>query len=200
MKKSLFEKVEKLKNSVKGVLVEKRILYNGNFINLFSEKYEFPNKKIIHRECINKNNNKESVIIIAITKDNKFLLICQNRINNIVSLEFPAGYIEEGENISEASIRELEEETGYTSSDIVLLDSYNASLGIDSSVVNIVIANDCRKTKNQSLGDNEYISFDTFTFEELRALINEKIITGGGNRLAFFEYKNLLSKFNFTQI
>ena len=40
---------------------------------------------------------KEAVIVIAITSDNKFILVAQNRIDNKVSLEFPSGYIEDGE-------------------------------------------------------------------------------------------------------
>ena len=76
----------------------------------------------MRRERIIKNKNKQAVIV-AITEDDKYLLVAQNRINGMTTLEFPAGYIEENESVTEASLRELLEETGYVSSNIKQIDS-----------------------------------------------------------------------------
>ena len=191
MNDKLNNKIKYLYDSVKAQKIGTRELYHGRFINLIEEQYLLTNNRVIKRERIIKNNNKEAVIVIAITSDNKYILVAQNRINNKVSLEFPSGYIEDGETCIEGAIRELLEETGYVTESVQYLDSYYSQIGIDSSITNIVIANNCVKLHNQNLSSNEYINYMEFTFEELSELINEDIINGVGNKLAFYELQYL---------
>lgn len=193
MNKLLYTKLNNLFSKTKATYISSKTLYNGKFIKLISEKYKLPNNKIIGRERIEKNSNKESVIIIAITKEDKFILVVQNRINELTSIEFPSGYIEEDESVEEAANRELQEEVGYISNDITILDSYRSSLGIDASIVNIVLAKKCIKISEQNLGENEYINFDEFSFDELCSIVKENYINGCGNKLAFYELINKYS-------
>lgn len=193
MNNLLYTKLNNLFSKTKATHISSKTLYNGKFIKLISEKYKLPNNKIIDRERIEKNSNKESVIIIAITKENKFILVVQNRINELTSIEFPSGYIEEDESVEEAANRELQEEVGYISNDITILDSYRSSLGIDASIVNIVLAKNCFKISEQNLGENEYINFDEFPFDELCYIVKENYINGCGNKLAFYELVNKYS-------
>ncbi len=190
MNKKLENKINELITKTRATLISTKLLYRGNFINLIEESYILPNQVIMKREKIIKNNNEQSVIIIAITNDDEYILVSQNRISGLTTLEFPSGYIEENESIEEASARELLEEIGYASFDIRQIDSYYAQLGIDSSVVNIVIAFNCVKTSEQNLGKYEYINYDEFTFEELKELIDLSYINGVGNKLAFYELLN----------
>lgn len=193
MNNLLYTKLNNLFSKTKATHISSKTLYNGKFIKLISEKYNLPNNKIIDRERIEKNHNKESVIIIAITKEDKFILVVQNRINELTSIEFPSGYIEENERLLEAANRELQEEVGYISDDITILDSYCSQLGIDASIVNIVLAKNCIKISEQNLGENEYINFDEFSFDELCYIVKENYINGCGNKLAFYELVNKYS-------
>ena len=193
MNNLLYTKLNNLFSKTKATHISSKTLYNGKFIKLISEKYKLPNNKIIDRERIEKNSNKESVIIISITKENKFILVVQNRINELTSIEFPSGYIEEDESVEEAANRELQEEVGYISNDITILDSYRSSLGIDASIVNIVLAKNCIKISEQNLGENEYINFDEFSYDELCSIVKENYINGCGNKLAFYELVNKYS-------
>ena len=190
MNQELTNKIEKLRNDTTATYLSSRRLYEGKFIQLVEEEYLLPNGVIMKRERIIKNHGKQSVIIIAITNDNKYLLVSQNRINKTVTLEFPSGYVEDGESIIVASTRELLEETGYYSCDVRILDSYYNSIGIDSSIVNIVIAYNAVKVKEQNLGKYEYINYDEFSFDELKELVEENYIGGVGNKLAFYELLN----------
>ena len=187
MNKELKLKIHNLIKITNAKLISSTSSYNGKFIKIIKERYLLPNNKIIERERIEKNNKKEAVIIIAITENNKYILVVQNRVNNIVSIEFPSGYIEENETIEESAIRELIEETGYISSDIEVIDNYYSQVGIDTSVVNIVIAYNCKKVSEQNLDDGEYINYLEFTFNEVRELINNNYIKSVGNKLAFYE-------------
>ena len=96
MNEKLKNKVNELMRKTKANLLSSKLLYHGNFINLIEESYMLPNNVVIKRERIIKNNNKQAVIIIAITNDDKYILVSQNRINGLNTLE-------------------LLEETGYTS-------------------------------------------------------------------------------------
>jgi ADP-ribose pyrophosphatase len=191
MNDKLINKINYLYDSVKAKQIATKELYHGHFIDLVEEQYLLPNNKVITRERIIKNGHKEAVIIIAITTDNKYLLVAQNRVDNKVSLEFPSGYIEDGETFIEAAIRELVEETGYVTNSVHYLDFFYSEPGINSSMTHIVIANNCIKLHNQNLSPHEYINYMEFTFEELSDLINESIINGVGNKFAFYELQNL---------
>ena len=194
MNKDLKNKVNNLIHETKAEQISVKELYKGNFITLIEEDYKLPNGTVIKRERIKKNNGKEAVIILSRTSDDKYILVVQNRINGIVSCEFPAGYIEDGESIIEAASRELLEETGYKSNDMYLLDSFRSSLGIDGSTIHIVVDNNSYKYGNQRLDESEFINFDLFTLEEISELIDNHYIIGAGNRLAYFEIINIQRK------
>ena len=194
MKKELEHKINNLIKDTKANIISSKTLYKDNFIALMEEDYLLPNNVVMKRERIIKNNNKESVIVIVHTINDKYLLVVQNRINNLTTIEFPSGYIEEGESPIEAGLRELLEETGYISYDIREIDSYYNSLGIDSSIVHIVIAYNCEKFTTQNLGKYEYINYDEFSLEELKELIDNNYINGVGNKLAYYELLNILNK------
>jgi ADP-ribose pyrophosphatase len=187
MKNELENRIKSLIKDTKAEQINVKEVYKGKFITILEEDYRLPNGNIIQRERIRKNNGKEAVIIVGRTSEDKYLLVVQNRINGIVSVEFPAGYIEEGEDVLVAAKRELLEETGYTSDDLYLLDTYRSSLGIDGSVINIVVANNVSLVSEQNLDESEYINYDLFTLDEIGELINNHYINGAGNRLAYFE-------------
>ena len=193
MKDVLLNKIKDLYYKTKADVLDSKTLYQGKFIRLNEETYKLPNGRIITKERIIKNNNKEAVIIITETVNNTFLLVSQNRING-VTLEFPSGYIEEDENVFDAGLRELNEETGYTADDIVFIDSYYSTPGIDSAKVSIVLVKNATKTNEQHLDNDEFINYDEFTFDELQELFNNNYITGVGNKLAYFYLLEIIRK------
>ena len=196
MNKELICKINKVINETTAELLSSEIIHQDKFITLVKEIYKLPNNKIISRDRVIRKNNKEAVLIIARTQDDKYLIVIQNRINGITSIEFPSGYIEENESIKLAANRELKEETGYLSNDIYVLDSYYTQLGIDSGIVNIVLANNCVKVSDQKLDDSEYINYMEVTFEELKELIRLNYIKSVGNKLAFYELLSTKEEIN----
>ena len=196
MNEELVLKINQIINETRAKLLSSETIHQDKFITLVKEVYRLPNNKIRSRDRIIRKNNKEAVLIIAKTHDDKYLIVIQNRINGITSVEFPSGYIEENESIEIAANRELEEETGYISNYIYILDNYYTQLGIDSGIVNIVLANNCVKVSEQKLDDSEYINYMEVTFEELKELIRLNYIKSVGNKLAFYELLNIEEKVN----
>ena len=185
------EKVDEIINKTRGERLSRKEIFAGNFIKVFEEKYKLPNDKIVTKESVVKNNNKDAVIVITRTIDDKYLLVFQNRIDNIVSIEFPSGYVEENEDILCAAKREILEETGFSIKSISLIDTFIPNIGTENGKIHIVYASGAEKIKEQSLDNDEFINYYLFSFEELKYLVEENYIISGGNKLAFYHLKEL---------
>ena len=186
--KMLLEKITKLYDKVKGNLTKEEILYSGDFINLIREVYSLPNNRTITREKIVKNGGKDSVIIVATDSNGNYILTFQTRINDKIIAEFPSGYIEDGEDVIEAAKRELKEETGYVSDNVTILDESYYSVGIDNSVCCIVRMKNCVKAFD--VNPNENLAYGLFSEEELKYLLNNNIMSGSLNKLAYHSLQN----------
>ena len=185
---------------VKGEFIEKEILYSGNFLEILSETYKLPNEKIVKKEKIVKNGGKDSVIVVAITQDKEYIITFQNRIKDEIVAEFPAGYIECGEDLIEAAKRELKEETGYVTDDVFVVDEVYSALGIDNSITYIVVANNCIKTADKSVNGTELVNYGLFSENELEYLINKNIMKGAINKLAYYNLLNNVEDCNVTYV
>ena len=186
--KMLLEKITNIYEKVKGKLTKEEILYSGDFINLIKEVYSLPNNKTITREKIVKNGGKDSVIIVATDSNGNYILTFQTRINDKIIAEFPSGYIEDGEDVIEAAKRELKGETGYVSDNVTILDNSYYSVGIDNSICYVVRIKNSIKAFN--VNSNENLTYGIFTEEELKYLLNNNIMCGTINKLAYYSLQN----------
>ena len=186
--KLLLEKITNIYEKVKGKLTKEEILYSCDFINLIKEVYSLPNNKTITREKIVKNGGKDSVIIVATDSNGNYILTFQTRINDKIIAEFPSGYIEDGEDVIEAAKRELKEKTGYVSDNVTILDNSYYSVGIDNSICYVVRIKNSIKVFN--VNPNENLTYGIFTEEELKYLLNNNIMCGTINKLAYYSLQN----------
>ena len=186
--KMLLEKITNIYEKVKGKLTKEEILYSGDFINLIKEVYSLSNNKTITREKIVKNGGKDSVIIVVTDSNGNYILTFQTRINDKIIAEFPSGYIEDGDDVIEAAKRELKEETGYVSDNVTILDNSYYSVGIDNSICYVVRIKNSIKAFN--VNPNENLTYGIFTEEELKYLLNNNIMCGTINKLAYYSLQN----------
>jgi ADP-ribose pyrophosphatase len=96
-------------------------------------------------EFVERKKAKEAVAIIALTDEADLILTEQYRapVDGRV-IDLPAGLIEQYE-AEETAWRELEEETGYTCDEVVLLASSPTSPGITSEIVHFYRAKGVRR-------------------------------------------------------
>ncbi|MBF0561647.1 MAG: NUDIX hydrolase [Alphaproteobacteria bacterium] len=85
----------------------------------------------------------DSIVVLPVTRDGQILLVRQFRpARNHITLEIPAGAIEAGETPAEAVVRELREETGYTTSEVEFLSCGALGLNRDTSNASFFVAFD----------------------------------------------------------
>lgn len=198
--KVLLDRINELYKKVKGEFIQKEVLYSGNFLQILRETYRLPNKNIVSKEKILKNDGKDSVIVIAITQEKEYIITIQNRINDKLIAEFPSGYIENNEDPIGTAKRELKEETGYISDDLFLVDEAYTSPGTDNSKTYIVIANNCIKTNEKNTTGAELVDYGLFSEKELEYLINKNIMNGATNKLAYYNLINNVDDCNVTYV
>jgi 8-oxo-dGTP pyrophosphatase MutT (NUDIX family) len=84
-----------------------------------------------------------------------------------MSLEFPGGVFEKGENAAAAAKRELKEETGYEAKKIVKLGEFNPNPAIMSNHVHFFLALDLTSPVEQKLDADEYIEVEITPWEDV---------------------------------
>ncbi|MDP3763639.1 MAG: NUDIX hydrolase [bacterium] len=123
-----------------------------------------------------------SVVIVPFLDDTLVLLLEQYRypIRNM-SIEFPMGGIDTGEDERQAAERELLEETGYTAQTIIHIGSLYPSNGMSDEKVDVFIARDLELKEGHVSSPEEMqtLSLRKHSFEEVLHLINTGVIKDG---------------------
>jgi len=137
--------------------------------------------------------------ILPITKDGKIILTKQFRYPIYdISLEIPAGKKDSiDEDPYTCALRELEEETGYISTDIEHLYTIYPCLGYSDEIIDIYLARDCVKKDNPLPQDaDEQIEIIFYNEMELLELLKQKKIRDGKTIIALQHYLLLNKQLN----
>lgn len=170
---------------------------NNRFLSIESYICELNNGKTIKREKILKNNKDGSAVIIyPVTKDGKIILAVEPRVftKSTVGVGLPAGYIEKDEKPIEAAKRELLEETGYESNNLIHLGSFYQDQGCSSAFNHYFLALNCEKVSDQSLDESEIIKYFLVDDSELEELLEGGFITGLNSGYLIEKVKNYRRK------
>ncbi|WP_010530880.1 NUDIX domain-containing protein [Lentibacillus jeotgali] len=151
-------------------------IYNGKVVKLQVDDVTLPDGNTSKRELI---KHSGAVAIIPITKDNKIVFVEQYRKPLEKSLvEIPAGKLENGEEPEVTAKRELEEETGYTTTEsMAFAASFYTSPGFADEIMYLYTAKNLEPVENPAAGDDdEFIELIELTLEEAKQYVKNKRI------------------------
>ena len=185
--------LEKLKEQYQ--IKKRELLYSYNEGYIGKKVYEVTlnNGTVKKIEQILKNNgNGDAVVIIPITDKNKFVIIIESRPNTIdgIAIEFPAGMVDLNETFEEAALRELEEETGYTSNKLIELEWHYQDQGCSKAIIKTFLAVDCKKTQKQKLDQGENITSIEIDMYDLDRLYENNEFQDANSKIAYLTYKS----------
>lgn len=145
--------------------------YKTPFGNLRKDRCELPNGHIIDGYYI--NEYADWINAIVVTKENKIVLVEQYRYaGDDVFLEIPAGKMEENETYEEGILREVREETGFTSRvKPIKLGEFMVNPATQNNKVITFLIMDAYQEFEQDLDATEELEVRLFDFNELGDLI-----------------------------
>ncbi|WP_096270522.1 NUDIX hydrolase [Paucisalibacillus globulus] len=152
-----------------------KVIYEGKVVQLQVEDVLLPNGKEAKRELI---KHPGAVAIIPITKDKKIVMVEQYRKPLEKSIiEIPAGKLEKGESPEITAVRELEEETGYTTKKLTKVTSFYTSPGFADEIMHIYVSDELEKLDfPPALDEDEFVEIHELTLAEAKQYIQEQRI------------------------
>ena len=150
-------------------------LHTGKFLALVKED---------HWEYADRTNATGAAIIVAVTDEQKLLLVEQYRIPvHAHTIELPAGIIGDepgssNEDHAEAARRELEEETGYRAEHMEALTHGPASSGLTSETVTLFLATELRRVGKGGGVAHEAITVHEAPLNEVQEWLKAKAKAG----------------------
>lgn len=160
------------------------------FYRVKKQIFRYPDGKLQAREYIDK---APASVVVPITEDGCVVFIIQpvGLAEEGALLECPAGYWNFDENGQEAALREMAEETGYTSEDIRQTGSHYQDPGSIRQKVATYVANRAVCTRKQKLDRGEFVVYIEVPIDLLPELINHGLIQDANTLIALFLAKLL---------
>lgn len=120
------------------------------------------------------------VNVIPLTADEQVIMVEQWRHGTrSVHLETPGGLMEDGETPEQSARRELLEETGYETDEVVRLGTVHPNPAIQTNWQHYILAKNCRKVAKPNLDHAEDIRVKLVPLVEVPRLIEKGKITHG---------------------
>jgi len=133
------------------------------------------------------------VNIIPILKNSSgedcFLMVRQYRQGSrSLTLEFPGGLIDKGENAEKAALRELQEETGYTADSVFFAGEISPNPAFMANRSITFIAQGLHKIAAQNLDENELVEYELIPAAELEMNMGRDVFNHAIMVVAYFWY------------
>ena len=156
--------------------ISSELLFDGRIIKVKKDVVTLPNGNTSTRECVEHNGG---CAIVPITSDGMVLLVRQFRYPyDDVLLEIPAGKLEIGEDPMQCAVRELREEVGGMTDNIIDLGVVYPSPGYTNEKIRIYLATDviCGEPDPD---EDEFLQVESYSLEDIMIMIESNEIKDG---------------------
>jgi ADP-ribose pyrophosphatase len=141
--------------------------------------------------------HKGGAVIVPVKNSGKIIMVTQYRYPfNEFLLELPAGKLDEGEEPLNCADRELTEETGYKSNNIIKLGEICTTPGFCTEILSIYLAKELVKGAHKREEGEDGMQVFEFTLDEIEEKIRTGEIVDAKTICGIHYYKNLVSNQN----
>lgn len=182
--------IDELKTIEKDEITKKQ-----NFITIKPHLCTLNNGMKIVREQILKNGlDGSAASILPVTKDNRVILTVEPRVftKRTVGVGIPAGYIEQDENAKDGALREMLEEIGFTTDEVIDLGGFYQDMGCSAAYNRCFIALNAKKTNQPKFDESEIVKYFECYFDEALELIEMGYIGGCNSVITIMRAKEYM--------
>lgn len=154
-------------------LIERKMVFSSRFVNVYEDKVELPNGKVLEDYTI---VEKPSVVMVVVTDTENNILILREYKHGAGKILFtlPAGHKKESESVIDAAKREVKEEIGATGGlfeELGILYDYPSK---DIHKITVVRARAVTLTTVPQHEETETIRFEAIPIAKLKEQIHNK--------------------------
>jgi ADP-ribose pyrophosphatase len=170
-------------------IVKKNLIRHGSILDMYDLEMELPDGSHEHWDFV--SHRKGAACVVAVFPDGRLLLVRQYRpALGRYTWELPAGARDSvNESTKVCAERELREETGYDSDELVQLLSLKATVAYDDELIDVYLARNIRKIGAQQLDPAESINMKAFTLDEVLQAIKDLKIQDAKTVAGILAYK-----------
>lgn len=152
-------------------LLQSQMVVNHRWCKVRRDEIELPNGKVVDDFFV--HVKPDIAFVLAITPNNEVIFVRQYRhAKEDFFIEIPAGgFNAENENPLSAALRELEEETGYSSQDIKKIATLYNAPSKDTNQLHLFLAQNAVKVSEQNLDVTEEIDVLLIPVDEVLSKI-----------------------------
>lgn len=167
--------------------IESNMIYDGKILKVFRDQVLLPDGKTSFREYINHNG---AAVILA-EKDGYIYFVKQFRYAfKEEVLELPAGKLELNEDPMDCARRELSEETGLISDNIISYGPTYPSPGYTNEIIYLFMALDCKEGE-MHLDEDEFLNVIKIKDEDVKKMMDRGEIKDGKSLILLYKYFDL---------
>lgn len=157
--------------------------YSGNIINVDKVTVILPNGRETTRDIV---RHPGASVIVPITEDGKILMVEQYRKPcEMISLELPAGKLDDDEEPEVCAKRELREETGCIAGKMQKAITIHSTPGFSNEVLHMFVATNLVE-KKACPDEDEFISCSKYEIPDLISMIEKGEITDAKTIIGIF--------------
>lgn len=159
-------------------LLSAEIKYQKKWLTVYEQEVQLPDGRILSPYLVIHVPSFCNVFIV--TEKEEVVLVKQYRqAAGIVSIELPGGMVDPGEEPMNAALREMEEETGFSTNDMELLYTIHPNPPLENNQAWFYLAKNAKQVKNIQLDPFEDIELLKFSKQQFMEMLLTHSFTHG---------------------